>query len=50
MDKVCKALDFLRKICIDKKVAILPIDHVGAVWNSTKRIQTKSDFLRYKSN
>jgi hypothetical protein len=40
----------MQSVGLDKKVAILPIDHVGAVWNSTKRIQTKSDFSSYKSN
>ena len=40
-------MDFLRRICGDTNASILPIDHVGAVWASTKRIQTKSDFPKY---
>ena len=47
MDKVCEAVDFLRRICGDTNASILPIDHVGPVWASTKRIQKKSDFPKY---
>ena len=46
-DKVGEALKFLQGVCADPEVALLPLNHQGDVFKSTKSIKTKKDMPKY---